>query len=188
MSIPETVHTVRLVEREGAVGRLRDAVMKVDRENPTPQDIANLRAVLRADPILGRVLFDLSQVNTDRLIESLAPDSVLVREAISVTVETMRDDLGYRQAPEMERLLIEHVALCWLRVQKVEGGYTAFLTQREVVIAQADWWERKLTAAHARYVRAVESLARVRRMARPSAVQINVGDQQVNVAGRVVVE
>ena len=88
----------------------------------------------------------------------------------------------------MERLLIEHVALCWLRVQKVEGGYTAFMTQPEVVIAQADWWERKLTAAQARYVRAVESLARVRRMARPSAVQINVGDQQVNVVGRAVVE
>jgi len=174
VSLAEVVHTVRLVEREGALGRLRDAVLKVDREKPDPKDLANLHAVLRAEPTLARVLFDLSATNTERVISALGGGDALVREALSVTVESMRDALGYQEAPALERGLIERVVTCWLRVEQ------------EVVIAHADWWERRMTAAHGRYLRAVESLARVRRLTRPSALQINVGDRQVNVAGAVV--
>ncbi len=72
--------------------------------------------------------------------------------------------------------------------QRVEQSYTGLMNQTEVVIAQADWWERRMTAAQGRYRRAVESLARVRRLTHPSALQINVGERQVNVAGVVVVE
>jgi len=162
VSLSDTVHEVRLVERDGALGRLRDAVKKVDRENPAPQDLADLRNVLRADPLLARVLFDVVEVNTDRAIKQLAGSS--------------------------SPLLIEVVILCWLRMQRVEQSYTGLMNQTEVVIAQADWWERRMTAAQGRYLRAVEGLTRVQRLARPSAVQINVGEKQVNVAGRVVVE
>jgi len=184
--VPEAVHTVLLVEREGALGRLRDAVLKVDREKPDPKDLANLHAVLRAEPTLARVLFDLSATNTERVISALGGGDALVREALSVTVESMRDALGYQEAPALERGLIERVVTCWLRVEQAERGYTGLLNQTEVVIAHADWWERRMTAAHGRYLRAVESLARVRRLTRPSALQINVGDRQVNVAGAVV--
>jgi len=189
VSLSDTVQEVRLVEREGALGRLRDAVLKVDRENPAPQDLADLRNVLRADPLLARVLFDVVEVNTDRAIKQLAgSSSPLVSTAIGVTVDAMRDGLGYRGAPEIERGLIEVVILCWLRMQRVEQSYTGLMNQTEVVIAQADWWERRMTAAQGRYRRAVESLARVRRLTHPSVLQINVGERQVNVAGVVVVE
>lgn len=187
LSVSEAVHTVRIVEREGALGRLRDAVLKVDRENPAPKDIANLQAVLRAEPSLARVLFDLSAVNTERVIAALAGD-VLAREALSVTVESMRDALGYQEGSALERGLIERVVTCWLRVQQAEKGYTGLLNQTEVVIAHADWWERRMTGAHGRYLRAVEGLARVRRLTRPGAVQINRGDRQINVADVAMTE
>jgi hypothetical protein len=46
------------------------------------------------------------------------------------------------------------------------------------------YWERRLTAAQGRYLRACESLARVRRLSRPGApLQVNIGGQQVNMAG-----
>jgi len=181
------VHEVRLVEREGPLGRLRAAVKAVDVDNPAPQDIAHLRAVMRAEPELGRYLFDIARLNSDKVIAAIAPDSSLAREAMGAIADTMRADLGYTDAPAIERGLIEHVVLCWLRLQDVEGRYTyALAKSQELPVAY--WWERRLTGAQGRYMRAVESLARVRRMTRPSAVQINVGDQQVNVAGRVVVE
>lgn len=49
-------------------------------------------------------------------------------------------------------------------------------------------WERWLTAAQNRYARAVQGLARVRRLLRQAplgTVQVNIGGQQVNVVGNV---
>jgi hypothetical protein len=45
-------------------------------------------------------------------------------------------------------------------------------------------WERVLASKEARYLRAIETLARVRRLLRLPAVQVNIaaeGSQQVNV-------
>jgi len=55
---------------------------------PDPKDLANLNVVLRAEPSLARVLFDVVEVNTDRAITQLAgSSSPLVSTAIGVTVE-----------------------------------------------------------------------------------------------------
>ncbi len=182
-----SVHEVRLTERDGPVGRLRAAVMKVDKDNPAPEDLAHLRVVLRAEPDLARELFDLAALTSAEVIRSILPRAPLGCEAISARADTMRVGLGSATAPEIERGLIEHVVLCWLRLQAVESRYTYAMGQSQE-LAWAYWWERRLTAAQGRYMRACECLARVRRLAGPSAVQINVGDQQVNVAGRVIVE
>ncbi len=179
------VHTVRLVEREGALGRLREAVKRVDLDNPAPQDIARLRTLLRAEPALGRYLFDVAQMNTERMIAALAPASSLGREAVGAIVDTMRDGLGGKDAPEIERGLIENIVTCWLRLQDVEAKYT-FAMAKSQELPVAYWWERRLTAAQGRYLRAVEGLARVRRLTRPGAVQFNLGERQINVAGVVV--
>lgn len=175
-----SVHDVRLTERDGPMGRLRAAVMKVDRDAPDPEDLAHLRAVVRAEPELGRALFDLAALTSSEVIRSILPRAPLGCEAISATADAMRVGLGSATAPELERGLIEHVVLCWLRLQAVESRYTYAMGQSQE-LAMAYWWERRLTAAQGRYMRAVESLARVRRLTRPSAVQINVGEQQVNV-------
>jgi len=56
-------------------------------------------------------------------------------------------------------------------------------------LEEADYWDRYLTTAQNRFLRAVEALARVRRLARNTpALQINIageGGKQVNVQGEV---
>ncbi len=173
-------------QREETLDQIRAVIKRVDREKPDPEAVEELRRMMRLTPVLARLLYNVAEVNNDKVIRSIVAQP-LAREALAARVEAMRDDLGYAEAPELERGLIEHVVMCWLRVQRVELSYT-HAQNAEMTLPMADWWERKLTAAHGRYIRAVESLARVRRMARPSAVQINVGEKQVNVAGRVVVE
>ncbi len=42
-----------------------------------------------------------------------------------------------------------------------------------------------MNSAQTRYLRAVETLARVRRLSRDTPLQVNIGAQQVNVAGEV---
>ncbi len=174
----------RLVDRDGTLNHLWSVMAKVDREKPDPQALNELRATLREAPSLARVLCDIAAINAEKIIGTLVSGTV-GREALTTHTRVMRDGLGYQDAPELERGLIEHVVLCWLRVQKIEHGYTQFMAQASVVLSQADWWERRLTAAQVRYLRACEGLARVRRLTRPGpgALQVNIGGQQVNVVG-----
>lgn len=161
---------------------LRAVLAKVDRERPDPKALADLRAMMREVPSLPRVLCDIAAINAERVIETLVSGTV-GREAMTAHAVVMRDGLGYREAPELERGLIEHIVLCWLRVQKVEQGYTHAMGE-SMTLAKADWWERRLSATQARYLRACEGLARVRRLTRPGphALQVNIGGQQLNVS------
>jgi hypothetical protein len=45
------------------------------------------------------------------------------------------------------------------------------------------YWEKWLTMAQARYTKAIEMLAKVRKLSRATPLQVNIGGQQINVAG-----
>jgi hypothetical protein len=51
-------------------------------------------------------------------------------------------------------------------------------------VPQGDYHQRRMDAAHRRFLAALEALATVRRLTLP-ALQINVARRQVNVAGHV---
>jgi hypothetical protein len=51
----------------------------------------------------------------------------------------------------------------------------------ELTLRQAEFHQKRITMAHNRYLSAIRTLAQVRRLGVP-AVQVNIGEQQVNVA------
>lgn len=93
-----------------------------------------------------------------------------------------RDELGFKSAPIIEKMMIEHIILCWLRLALAELQFSAVMAHG-APLAQIEHHQRRVGAAQRRFTRASESLARMRKLARPS-FQINVaakGGQQVNV-------
>jgi len=72
-----------------------------------------------------------------------------------------------------------------LRWQQIEYKYT-WQNRQGLSLNQAAYWDKSLSAAHARYLKALESLAKIRKLARHDpALQVNIatqGGQQVNVA------
>ena len=147
-------------------------------ENPSPEDIETLREELQARPKLWRLYGDLAEVMTREMIEGIQA-SRAIKESVEAGRKAMRGQLNYDKSPLLEQMLIDHVILCWLRLQMAEHAYTGWAGGS---LAQGDFRERRLSAVQRRYLRAVETLARIRRIALP-ALQINVGDKQVNVAG-----
>ena len=79
-------------------------------------------------------------------------------------------------------LLIEEVATCWLHRYQTQLVADRVLGQGGS-FKQMEHWDRRAEAAQRRYLRALESLARVRKLAGRGALQINIAGQQVNVAG-----
>jgi len=81
-------------------------------------------------------------------------------------------ELGGDGATGAERLLVENVAMSWLKLQNVEMNHS--------LKSPSEFWERRLAAAQVRFDRAVAALTRYRRV--PVKVQVNLAHQQINMA------
>jgi hypothetical protein len=81
----------------------------------------------------------------------------------------------------LERLLIDHVALCWLTYCRAQELHSRNFNKSST-IKQAEHREKMVSAAQRRYLRAVESLAKIRKLKLP-AIQVNIGEKQINFAG-----
>ena len=79
----------------------------------------------------------------------------------------------------IERLLAERAAICWWLVHRFEY-YDADAGDRS--IRQAEFNQRRIDAAHNRFLSALRTLATVRKLAVP-ALQVNIGANQVNQVG-----
>ena len=69
-------------------------------------------------------------------------------------------------------------------VLKYPMAHSRHSSKQNITFTQAEYHNRCVTQSQRRYLKAIESLARVRRLLKPVA-QVNVGVNQVNVAGNV---
>jgi hypothetical protein len=160
---------------------------KVDRENPKPEDVTELRRLLRSDDRNWRLVGELMLQAQRMALKSmnLGKSKTLVHECVEEGMWRIRDELGYEASPTLEKLLIEQVVTTWLRMGITEANYSHIM-DGTTSLAKAAYWDRALESAQRRYLRAIEALARVRRLKLP-AMQLNVaqaGAHQMNVSAR----
>jgi len=166
-----------------ATQKFQALVDKTNHENPAPKDVVALRRALQQDKALWRWASDLNYMAHEQLMDKFAPH---IREAVYLRLEALQEELGYAESPAIERLLIEQIGTCWLNLHVTQLIY-AVLTGQAMSMKGAEQWEQRLTAAQRRYLKVIEMLTQVRRRLRPSAMQVNIGTQQLNVAGKVEV-
>jgi hypothetical protein len=162
---------------------VRSIIERTNTEHPTKEEIADLRQLLEDDPNLWELTGDLARLVTREVIDAGTP-TAFVAESVNRGVSLLRDRLGYGRASAIEQLLIEHIALCWVRLFLLELTYTSTWKRGSLAVTQADFLERRLNQTQRRFLRACETLARIRRLG-PRALQVNIagpGGQQVNVA------
>jgi hypothetical protein len=109
-------------------------------------------------------------------------DSLFAQELLSGQVQRLRAQLGGPAPSPLERLLVERIIACWLHVNYAEEKYAEELG-RGMSFEKGEYYQKRIDRAHRRYLSAIRALAQVRRLLGPS-VQVNIGEQQVNVAGR----
>jgi hypothetical protein len=98
-------------------------------------------------------------------------------------LDEVKQGLGFETATPLERLLIEQIALCDLRLGEAEMMYSQIVS-RSHSPEKSLYVERRLSACQRRMMNAVEGLARVRRLMRATpAVQVNIAGQQIVARG-----
>ena len=126
---------------------------------------------------------DLSWEARVHLVRQLTGEDLVMREAIFQELTNLHDELrGENKNPVgLERLLIENVVGTWLHFHRLELLYAS---QRKSNFHTDSFYQKELSAAHSRYLAAMRTLIDARRRPLPN-IQINVANEQVNVAGNV---
>ena len=110
--------------------------------------------------------------------------------ALEKNITVLMEGMNYEDSSVLEKVLIDNVIITWLRLQWMEYQLIGFMEQQEIRMSVIEYWEKRLSVAQSRHLRACETLARVRKllMNRPT-LQVNIATQsgqQVNVGGDVV--
>lgn len=141
------------------------------------QAVAKLSAFADSHPTVFDGFSMLSQITLDDVIPGKANAPYHHIHAKGEALALQRS-LGIETATPIEKLLIEDVVLCWVRVQSMEQMYSAHFKE-SMSFAKAAYLENRLSATRRRYLQALESLARVRGLLARVGVQINIAHQQV---------
>ena len=156
-------------------------------KTPDPRDINRLRRLIAETPGVLTFAFSATQSVREQLIEKLSHGSN--RAVMLAEVDKLKKDLDYAAVPPIEQLLIELILTARLRVIDADNRYNQAVVNQSVSLQVGAYWDNLLTSTQARFLRAIETLARVRRLARNTpALQINIareGGKQVNVQGEM---
>jgi hypothetical protein len=156
-------------------------------KTPSEEDLARLRKLVVSTPDAWWLALRSMTSVRQQLIEKISNGAT--RALMLAEGDVLKRQLGYDTAPPLEKLLIDNILVARLRVTYVENYYNQCVVNQSIPLTRAEYWDGLLSSTQARFLRAIETLARVRRLARNTpALQINIandGGKQVNVQGDV---
>jgi len=140
-----------------------------------------IRRALEETPDSVQILSNIAIKGAERAyLEKLCGGDPLLGGALTLRLEAMREEVAGPGSSPLERLLAERAVACWLQVLQAEAACAANLGRPAT--SRSEYHERRLDRAHRRYLAAIRTLAQVRKLLRPTLTQINVAQQQVNMA------
>jgi hypothetical protein len=181
--VPSPAH--KLINPPAALTRdqraeLTDLLERTDTEDPEDEDLDALRAYFERYPELYDQVGNVARIVRDH-IASLITARPVTREAIRRASENMRQSLALPTDSAVEKLLVEHCVTAHVLYFSLLNEYTTS-DKMNFTLEEINFWERRLTIAENRFLRTVESLARVRNLAIP-VLQVNIAQTQTNIAG-----
>ncbi len=157
---------------------------KTNTDNPNPKDVAEIRKLFASNPQLYYNKINAAEQAVENLIDKVK-GTAISKEMLKMNVENFRLKFDYDDASLMEKLLIEQIILCWMRMYIMDNAYTYnLMNEGSFSLDKAQYWERILSSTQNRFLRAIETLARIRKITQ-ATLQVNIaadGGKQVNVA------
>jgi len=134
-----------------------------NKKNPKEEDIKALREFMRDDASIWQTYGDWARQSEIVILNEYFETSGFLLETVKKKLTNLRDELGWQDAAEIEKLLIRQVCLTWLRLYYVERQHHQ-ATSGSHSLTQGIYWDKRLTVAQKRHLKAVESLAKVRKI------------------------
>jgi hypothetical protein len=147
----------------------RDALRRVVDQTATESDYSLLRSYLKNDDD-GRSIVQsaLRSMGSEYVLRSISERRAakgaagVIREIYTAKIAAMRAQLDSENATTSERLVVEQIVEAWARLEYVQTRYDQYVLDAQDSDA-VRFWDKQLTRAQQRYLRAIETLARIRR-------------------------
>ncbi len=148
---------------------------------PTPDsnDMRRLRTLLADTPV---ILEDMHSTSISLRQEIMSQITQGVSRAyLEAEQDVLKREFNYYKAPPMEKLLIDQIMTARIRLIYAERAYSQAITQKEIVQADASFFDKMLSSAQQRYVNAIKALAQVRKLSKDTpALYLNIAEKQMN--------
>ena len=138
--------------------------------NGNSEVLPELGEILDSRPELWQFYGDLGRLAELAWIEAIVGKDLFLRENVRRRVDQIRKDLGISQASPLEKLLIERIALNWIRVHHADMAAAQAMTNASST-KMMEFWQKRLNEAERRYLVGIGSLATVRRLLPSPAIQ-----------------
>jgi hypothetical protein len=152
---------------------------------PMQEDIDAFREIVKSDPTLWSRVRIVSDNMRLRIVNMITDGES--RAWVLAELDAIRQQLALESATELERLLVDSILSARVRLLFAEHRHTELIIESSITAEEGLWWDRFLSAAHRRYLRAIETLARVRRLTKGTPyLQVNIaqkGGKQINLQG-----
>ena len=152
---------IEKLKKESSYQDITSLIKKTDKENPKPEDLAEMQRYLDDNSALV-VANSISRKALERAVE-ICSTSALVRELYNRQIKEKQNELGIKTASPIEKILIEQVVICWLRLNHFEMIYSN-KTAESHTFTSGIYWDKKLSSAQRRLLKACESLAKVKKL------------------------
>lgn len=141
-----------------------DEVLKrTNTANPSKADMALAKQWLDENPKQLEAN-EPTRAAMDRLVSAYCSDSKLLKEITLRHFEKRRQEMGYDNAPWVVRSLIDQVIICEFRLSRFEVTHYSNTDGTSHTLTSGLYYERRLSMIQRRYQRAVEALAKVRKV------------------------
>lgn len=169
----------RMSEQKMDDNQINKFLKKLQTGKGKKEDVEGFKQAIKEVPEVLK-LFDLTKIAQGQTLNNLSGDNQALELANKQLLKDIKQGLGYDDSSQLERLLIEQIILCHIRLYWVENLMTTNL--KGSTSKQVQYWEQRLSVNQRRYFRAIETLARVRKLASrtPEILMVNIAEKQVN--------
>lgn len=153
----------------------------LDYEEPDKKDLAELIQIIRNNSDLWRNSHGFSKFALKSTLSCYAGKTVSL--FYLAEAEALKKELRRGNANPLEKLIIDQIIICWVRMQCTELSCSQKLSESHTTEI-GEYWQGMLTRHQSRYLKAVETLTRVRKLNNSIALQLNIatdGGKQVNI-------
>jgi hypothetical protein len=178
LALPDQDTVFAEYQETGSSPALLELVHAADRGDADA--LARLKALYARFPVLAATVSSWQYAAEREILGTAQPG---IAETFAEQANRWRKKLAGDDPSPLESLLVNRIILDHLHALKSEHTLQQKIAGT-LSFEQAEYYQKQAERAQRRLLRSVKALADVRRLMRP-ALQVNIADQQVNVAGDV---
>jgi hypothetical protein len=123
--------------------------------------LPQLREMLDTRPELWQHFGDLAVHAREAWLRVISADDLALKESTARKAENLVRELAGPEPSVVEKLLAERAVLCWMQLAHADALAAQSLSQSR---QQADFWAKRQSGAHRRYLTSLAALVTLRRL------------------------